>query len=89
MAVTKERKEQLLAEFRQDEHDSGSPKVQIALLTHRIGYLTDHLRTHKKDYASRRGLLRMVSRRRRLLDYIKRDDPQQYLDLLKRLNIRK
>lgn len=89
MAVTKERKEQLLAEFRQDEHDSGSPKVQIALLTHRIGYLTDHLRTHKKDYASRRGLLRMVSRRRRLLDYVKRDDPQQYLDLLKRLNIRK
>ena len=89
MAVTKEWKEQLLAEFRQDEHDSGSPKVQIALLTHKIGYLTDHLRTHKKDYASRRGLLRMVSRRRRLLDYIKRDDPQQYLDLLKRLNIRK
>jgi len=89
MAVTKERKQQLIAEFRQDEHDSGSPEVQIALLTHRIGYLTEHLRAHKKDYASRRGLLRMVSRRRRLLDFVKRDEPQQYLDLLKRLNIRK
>jgi len=89
MAVTKERKQQLIAEFRQDEHDSGSPEVQIALLTHRIGYLTEHLRAHKKDYASRRGLLRMVSRRRRLLDFVKRAEPQQYLDLLKRLNIRK
>lgn len=89
MAVTKERKEQLITEFRQGENDSGSPEVQIALLTHRIGYLTEHLRTHKKDYASRRGLLRMVSRRRRLLDYVKRGNPQQYLDLLKRLNIRK
>lgn len=69
--------------------DTGSPEVQIALLTSRIQEMTEHMRVHHKDYASRRGLLRMVSRRRRLLDYVKRKDPQLYLDLLQRLGIRK
>jgi small subunit ribosomal protein S15 len=89
MAVTNERKQQLIGQFRQSENDSGSPDVQIALLTNRIGYLTEHLQKHRKDVACRRGLLRMVSRRRRLLDYLKHAEPERYLDLLKRLNIRK
>jgi small subunit ribosomal protein S15 len=89
MSITKERKAQLIAEFKQGADDSGSPEVQIAILTGRIGSLTEHLRAHRKDYASRRGLLRMVSRRRRLLDYVKRVDPERYLDILKRLKLRK
>jgi small subunit ribosomal protein S15 len=89
MPLTKERKQQLKGDFGRGESDSGSPEVQIALLTHRIAQMTDHLRTHSKDYASRRGLLRMVSRRRRLLDYVKRINPKLYLDLLRRLEIRK
>ena len=76
-------------DFQRSAKDSGSPEVQIAILTTRVGELTEHLRTHKKDYASRRGLLMMVSRRRRLLDYVKRINPEQYLDLLRRLEIRK
>jgi small subunit ribosomal protein S15 len=89
MSITKERKREVVGEFRRREGDSGSPEVQIAVLTTRINSLTEHLRTHRKDYASRRGLLMMVSRRRRLLDYLKRVDPQQYLDMLKRLELRK
>jgi len=89
MSITKERKQQLIADFKQGEKDDGSPEVQIAILTSRVGSLTDHLRTHRKDYSSRRGLLRMVSRRRRLLDYVKRVDPQKYLEMLKRLQLRK
>lgn len=89
MSITKERKAQLISEFKQGADDSGSPEVQIAILTSRIGSLTEHLRAHRKDYASRRGLLRMVSRRRRLLDYVKRVDPERYLDILKRLKLRK
>ncbi len=89
MSLTKERKAVLIGDFKQSEHDSGSPEVQIAILTTRVGDLTEHLRTHKKDYASRRGLLMMVSRRRRLLDYLKRIDPQRYLDVIRRLDIRK
>ena len=69
--------------------DTGSPEVQVALLTERINHLTEHLRTHKKDHHSRRGLLMLVGRRRRLLDYLKMKDAQRYADLIRRLNIRK
>ena len=89
MPLTKERKEQLQGEFGRGKSDTGSPEVQISLLTNRISQMTDHLQLHSKDYASRRGLLGMVSRRRRLLDYVKRINPQLYLDLLRRLEIRK
>ena len=89
MTITKEKKQQLIDEFHRGDEDTGSPEVQIAILTTRINGLTDHMRTHKKDYASRRGLLALVSRRRRLLDYLKRTDPQRYLDIIRRLKIRK
>jgi small subunit ribosomal protein S15 len=89
MAVTKERKQALIADYRRSDTDSGSPEVQIALLTSRISDLTSHFQAHKKDHASRRGLLMMVGRRRRLLDYLKRVDPQRYLDIIRRLEIRK
>jgi small subunit ribosomal protein S15 len=89
MAITKERKQGLISDYRRAENDSGSPEIQVAILTTRIGEVTEHLRTHKKDYAGRRGLLMMVSRRRRLLDYLKSIDPQRYLDIIRRLEIRK
>ncbi len=89
MTITKERKAELIGDFKQGKHDTGSPEVQIAILTTRINGLTDHLRTHKKDFASRRGLLAMVSRRRRLLDYLKKVDPQRYLNTIRRLELRK
>ena len=89
MPLTKERKQQLKGEFGRGASDSGSPEIQIALLTSLIAQMTDHLKLHSKDYASRRGLLGMVSRRRRLLDYVKRINPEQYLELLRRLEIRK
>ncbi len=89
MAITKERKQELIGDFKRADNDTGSPEVQIALLTTRILDLTEHLRTHSKDYASRRGLLKMVSRRRRLLDYLRRVSPQRYLDVIRRLGIRK
>lgn len=89
MTLTKERKEDLIGNFKRGDNDTGSPEVQISILTTRINELTEHMRMHKKDYASRRGLLMMVSRRRRLLDYLKRIDPQRYLDIIQRLNIRK
>lgn len=89
MSITKERRTQLISDFKRGADDSGSPEVQIAILSSRILTLTEHLQTHRKDFASRRGLLRMVSRRRRLLDYVKRVDPQRYLDILKRLKLRK
>lgn len=89
MTITKERKQQVVTEFRRGDVDTGSPEVQIAILTTRINGLTEHMRTHKKDFASRRGLLMMVSRRRRLLDYLKKIDPQRYLDIIGRLEIRK
>ena len=89
MSITKERKQGLIERFPAGERDTGSPEIQIAILTTRIGEVTEHLRTHKKDYASRRGLLMMVSRRRRLLDYLKQVDPQRYLDIIRRLDIRK
>ncbi len=89
MTITKERKQELIGEYRRADADTGSPEVQIAILTSRISGLTEHLRGHKKDFACRRGLLMLVSRRRRLLDYLKRVDPQRYLDILRRLGIRK
>ncbi len=89
MSVTKERKRELIGEFGRNDSDTGSPEVQISILTTRIAEMTQHLKMHKKDYSSRRGLLRMVSQRRRLLDYVKRKNPQLYLDLLRRLDIRK
>lgn len=89
MSLTKERKEQLIQDFRRSDTDSGSAEVQIALLTTRISELTAHFQVHSKDHAGRRGLLRMVSRRRRLLDYLKGIDPQRYLDIIQRLDIRK
>ena len=89
MALTTERKQQLIENFRRSGNDTGSAEVQIAILTTRISELTEHLRTHSKDYASRRGLLMHVSRRRGLLDYLKGTDPQRYLDVIKRLDIRK
>ncbi len=89
MTITQERKREVIQEFKRGEEDTGSPEVQIAILTTRINNLTEHMRTHSKDYATRRGLLAMVSRRRRLLDYLRRVDPQRYLDIIGRLGIRK
>lgn len=89
MTATTELRQQAISEFKTSETDTGSSTVQIAILTKRINHLTEHMRTNKKDYASRRGLLRMVSRRRGLLDYVRRHDPQGYLDLIGRLGIRK
>lgn len=89
MSIAKERKSQLINEFRRSGEDTGSPDVQIAVLTERINSLTDHLKGHQKDHAGRRGLLMMVSRRRRLLDYVKRMDAARYVDLITRLGIRK
>ena len=89
MTVTKERKRELIQQYRRAETDSGSPEVQIAVATARINNLTEHMRTHQKDYASRRGLLALVSRRRTLLDYLRRVNPQGYLDIINKLGIRK
>lgn len=89
MSITKERKLSLIGDYKRADADTGSPEVQIAILTTRITDLTEHFRTHSKDYASRRGLLMMVSRRRRLLDYLKKVDPKRYLDIIRRLDIRK
>jgi small subunit ribosomal protein S15 len=89
MTITKERKQEIIRGYRLQDDDSGSPEVQIAILTTRINSLTEHLRTHAKDYASRRGLLGMVSKRRRLLDYLRRIDAKRYLDIIGRLGIRK
>ncbi len=87
--ITNERKQQLISDFRRGDHDTGSPEVQIAILTCRITELTEHMQTHTKDYASRRGLVAMVARRRRLLDYLKRVNPDRYLDMLRRLQLRR
>ena len=89
MAITKEKKAELVQEFQREAGDSGSPDVQIAILTNRIQHLTAHMQKNKKDYSTRRGLLGMVSRHRRLLDYVRKHDADRYLDLLERLNIRK
>ena len=89
MTITKERKQAVISEYKRDDGDSGSPEVQIAVLTTRINSLTEHMRTHSKDYASRRGLLAMVSRRRRLLDYLRKVNPNKYVEIIGRLGIRK
>ncbi len=89
MTITKERKQELIGQFKRGENDTGSAEVQIAILTSRINMLTEHLQGHRKDFAGRRGLLMHVSRRRSLLDYLKRVDPQRYLDVIRRLEIRK
>lgn len=89
MTISKERKEEVISEHGSEAGDTGSPEVQIAILTERINGLTEHMRTHRKDYASRRGLLGLVSRRRRLLDYVRGQDPQRYLDIIGKLGIRK
>jgi small subunit ribosomal protein S15 len=89
MTITKERKESLVQEHQKFGGDTGSPEVQIAILTERINGLTEHMRSHHKDYGSRRGLLGLVSRRRRLLDYVRDKDPQRYLDIIGKLKIRK
>lgn len=89
MSITAERKQQVLKDFATTTGDTGSPEVQVAILTERIVNLTEHFKTHKKDHHSRRGLLMMVSRRRRLLDYVKRRDQGRYEHLIKRLGIRK
>ena len=89
MSITKERKTEIIHEFRRAEADTGSPEVQIAMLTHRINELTGHLTSHAKDHASRRGLLMLVSRRRRLLDYLRRHNQETYLSIIGRLSLRK
>ena len=89
MALQTDRKNEIIADFKQHETDTGSPEVQIALLTERINELTDHLRTHRHDHHSRRGLLKLVSQRRQLLDYIKKGDEARYKSLIERLNIRR
>ena len=87
--LTKEVKSELIAKHASHEGDTGSPEVQVAILSERISYLTEHFKTHAKDHHSRRGLLMLVGKRRRLLDYLKGKDAHRYSDLIKRLNIRK
>ena len=89
MALTAEKKSEILKEFGLHETDTGSPEAQVALLTSRINTLTEHLKFHKHDHHSRRGLLKMVSRRRKLLDYLKRTDLNAYRALIEALNLRK
>ena len=89
MALTKEAKRVVVGSYGRDEADTGSPQVQIALLTRRIEELTEHLRTHKKDHHSRRGLLKLVGRRRRLLDYLQKRDLEGYRSLIKELGLRR
>lgn len=84
-----ERKQQIIGEYRTHQTDTGSPEVQIAILSERIGELTEHFKTHKKDHASRRGLLMLVSKRRSLLDYLKKYDSERYKGVIQRLGIRK
>ncbi len=87
--LAREQKQSLIDQYRTHTSDTGSPEVQIALLSERIGQLTEHFKTHKKDHASRRGLLMLVSKRRRLLDYLKKYDTERYKDVISKLGIRK
>lgn len=89
MSITSSQKSQLIEEFRISDHDTGSPEVQVALLTTRINALIDHLNTHKHDEGSRRGLLKLVGQRRRHLAYLKRKDSARYQQLIQRLGLRK
>ncbi|TVQ98091.1 MAG: 30S ribosomal protein S15 [Desulfovibrionales bacterium] len=89
MVMSVEDKAKVIEEYRLKEGDTGSPEVQVALLTHRINELTGHFKTHKKDFHSRTGLLKLVGKRRGLLNYLKKKDVQRYRDLIERLNLRK
>ena len=89
MTTTKQQKTDLISQYRTHEEDTGSPEVQIALLSNRITYLTEHFKAHAKDHHSRRGLLKMVGRRRRLLDYLKKTDLERYRTVIDKLGIRK
>lgn len=89
MAFTKDRKTEIIGSYQTKPGDTGSPEVQIALLSERINYLTEHFKVHAKDHHSRRGLLKLVGQRRRLLDYLKSKDSERYAELIKRLGIRK
>ena len=89
VALTAERKKEVIEDFKTHETDTGSPEVQIALLSERISYLTEHFKTHKKDHHSRRGLLKLVGQRRRLLDYLKRKDVDRYREVIARLGLRR
>ena len=88
MALLKEKKAEIIQQYRREEHDTGSPEVQIAILTQEIRDLTEHLKIHKHDYHSQRGLMQKVGRRRRLMRYLKREDPAQYKQLIESLGIR-
>jgi small subunit ribosomal protein S15 len=87
--LTKDKKTDLIGSYRKHDSDTGSPEVQVALLSERINYLTEHFKSHAKDHHSRRGLLKLVGQRRRLLDYLKSKDTARYAELIKRLGIRK
>jgi small subunit ribosomal protein S15 len=89
MVLVKDKKSEIISSYQLHGTDTGSPEVQVAILTERINYLTEHFKTHKKDHHSRRGLLKLVGQRRRLLDYLKRMDFNRYKDLIERLGIRK
>jgi len=89
MALTKESKTALISDHRRSETDTGSPEVQVAILSKRIEELTEHLKTHARDHHSRRGLLQLVGRRRRLLDYLRREDVERYRALIARLGLRR
>lgn len=89
MAFPKEQKSEIIDSYRTHTNDTGSPEVQVAILSERIRYLTEHFKTHAKDHHSRRGLLKLVGQRRRLLDYLKGKNTERYADLIKRLGIRK
>jgi small subunit ribosomal protein S15 len=89
MAIDKEQKQAIIGDFRLHDNDTGSPEVQIAILSKRINYLTEHFKTHKRDHHSRRGLLKLVSQRRKLLDYLKTSDKERYEKVIERLEIRK
>lgn len=89
MGLNKERKSEVISTYRTHETDTGSPEVQVAILSERISYLTEHFKIHAKDHHSRRGLLKLVGQRRRLLDYLKGKDSERYAELIRRLGIRK
>jgi small subunit ribosomal protein S15 len=89
MALLREQKSQVIQEFRRGDDDTGSPEVQVAVLSRRIQELTEHLKAHSKDHHSRRGLLQMVGKRRRLLDYLRREDINKYRELIQRLGLRR
>jgi small subunit ribosomal protein S15 len=89
LALTKDRKTDLIGTYRTHDSDTGSHEVQVAILSERINYLTDHFKSHAKDHHSRRGLLKLVGQRRRLLDYLKAKDAERYADLIRKLGIRK